>query len=122
MSHSESVKPMVNLVVGKALSDLYFILVKPVEGKDVFDLLLPFQTLFIRRVLIEHLFSIVMACFVLHFAVINRKPKVAKVDLSELKARAKELGPAAEHNVSELLKLARKVGIEDSEHTAPTSK
>ena len=100
------------------LLDVYYIVAKPVQVKDLIDYLFPYITLFERRTLFDHIYCVVLACFVLHFAILNRRAKHSSVDYKELKSKGATLGKQIEAQTEELLDLATKFGIEDLSSTS----
>jgi hypothetical protein len=62
----EDFKLLLNILIGKGLFNVYYLVIKNVQEKDIIDYLLPYMTIFERLVLSDHVFAIIFSLVVLY--------------------------------------------------------
>lgn len=79
---TEDFKLLINVLIGKALFSVYYLVIKNVHERDFIDYLLPYMTIFERIVLSDHVFMVIFSGIVLY--ILKRRDE--KQPTSQLKA------------------------------------
>lgn len=79
---TEDFKLLINVLIGKALFSVYYLVIKNVHERDFIDYLLPYMTIFERIVLSDHVFMVIFSGIVLY--ILKRRDE--KQPTSQLKS------------------------------------
>lgn len=113
LSRPDDFKMLLNILIGKSLFNVYYLVIKNVQEKDLIDYVLPYMTIFERIVLSDHLFTVIFSAVVL-YVLRSRDQKPLTVDLSSFFSRANK-AKVSKEAISKLEGYAKSLNIFQSQ-------
>ena len=86
------IKPVLNLIIGKGLLEVYWIKIKDVKSSDMVDIILPYTTIFERYIFVDVVFAIIFSLLVLKYLCPVMRKESLVLDVTGLDEKLGKLG------------------------------